>query len=132
MGSIYSTAMAPAATTARRPPETRLATPAPALVVGTADWEAEELAALELALVEEAVLELELSVVLAEVLAAELEVAMVVWELVEAELEESEVVMVVVGVAELVDSDEVLEVLLAVEVETETVEPSTVKRGRKL
>jgi hypothetical protein len=130
MGSIYSMAMAPA-TTARRPPETRLATPA--LVVGTADWVAEELAALELALVEEAVLELELSVVLAEVLAevlaAELEVAMVVWELVEAELEESEVV---VGVAELVDSDEVLEVLLAVAEETETVEPSTVKRGRKL
>jgi hypothetical protein len=126
MGSIYSMAMAPA-TTARRPPVTRLATPA--LVVGTADWVAEELAALELALVEEAVLELELSVVLAEVLAAELEVAMVVWELVEAELEESEVV---VGVAELVDSDEVLEVLLAVEEETETVEPSTVKRGRKL
>ena len=47
MGSIYSMAMAPA-TAARRPPETRLATPA--LVVGTADWEAEELAALELAL----------------------------------------------------------------------------------
>jgi hypothetical protein len=138
---MHNYSMKAPATSASIPPETRVATPA--LVVGTALSEAEELA------VEEAELELSevwladelaevLPVVLAEVLEA---VVMVVGELVlaeeeevEEEEEEEEVDSeVVVGVEELVDSavEEEEEVELAV-VETVTVAPSTVKRPMKL
>lgn len=124
------------ATMASMPPETRLAIPA--LVVGTALWEAAE----ELALVEvdSAVLELsEVEVVEAEVLATVLEAVVRVVEPVvmaeELEAEVSEVLVpVLVRVAEVDDSveEDSVEVEVAVELaleeETVTVAPSTVKR----
>lgn len=124
------------ATMASMPPETRLAIPA--LVVGTALWEAAE----ELALVEvdSAVLELsEVEVAEAEVLATVLEAVVRVVEPVvmaeELEAEVSEVLVpVLVRVAEVDDSveEDSVEVEVAVELaleeETVTVAPSTVKR----
>lgn len=128
------------ATMASMPPETRLAIPA--LVVGTALWEAAE----ELALVEvdSAALELsEVEVAEAEVLATVLETVVRVVEPVvmaeELEAEISEVLVpvlvpVLVRVAEVDDSveEDSVEVEVAVELaleeETETVAPSTVKR----
>lgn len=136
------------ATSASMPPETRLAIPA--LVVGTALWEAEALAlALALALaeaeVETAVLELSVvEVCVAELLEAVLEavldaVVKVVGVLVVlAEEVEVDSGVVVLGVVEVEDSVEdsveveVVETELAVEDGTETVEPSTVKRPMKL
>jgi hypothetical protein len=122
------------ATRASIPPETRLVIPA--LVVGTALWDAEELAlALALAEVEAAALELsEVSVAEAEELATVLEaVVMVVAELVmseELEVDFSEVVVLVAEVEDSVEDSVEVEaaVELALEDETETVEPSTVKR----
>lgn len=125
---FYITAIAPA-TMASIPPETRLTRPA--LVVGTADWEAE---AELLALVEVEVL-VEVSddvlAVLAVLVVLVAVVAVVMVVIVVMVACDEVLVLVELGSAEVLVVAGAEEVAMG-DAEAEAVAPATVKRGRKL